>query len=113
MFGGIELGGTKCILAVAESPSNIVSKKIINTSYPENTFSEIYSFFSNYPVKKLGVGSFGPIVLNPESENFGIIVAESKDGWKGANVVNYLAEICPDVSIDTDVNAAAIGEYYY
>ena len=41
MFGGIELGGTKCILAVAESPSNIVSKKIINTSYPENTFSEI------------------------------------------------------------------------
>ena len=89
------------------------SKKIINTSYPENTFSEIYSFFSNYPVKKLGVGSFGPIVLNPESKNFGIIVAESKDCWKGVNVVNYLAKICSNVSIDTEFNSAAIGEYNY
>ena len=113
MFGGIELGGTKCILAVAESPSNIVSKKIISTKYPEDTFSEIYSFFSNYSIKKLGVGSFGPIVLNSESEDFGIIVTESKVRWKGVNLVNSLAKICSDISIDTDVNAAAIGEYKY
>ncbi len=113
MIGGIELGGTKCVLAVANDPLDIISKKIIGTSTPEKTFSEIYSFFSNYPVKKLGVGSFGPIVLNSESENYGIIVAESKDGWKDVNVVNYLADICSDVSIDTDVNAAAIGEYNY
>ena len=113
MIGGIELGGTKCVLAVANNPLDIISKKIIGTSTPEKTFSEIYSFFSNYPVEKLGVGSFGPIVLNSESENYGIIVAESKDGWKDVNVVNYLADICSDVSIDTDVNAAAIGEYNY
>ena len=113
MIGGIELGGTKCVLAVANDPLDIISKKIIGTSNPEKTFSEIYSFFNNYPVKKLGVGSFGPIVLNSESENYGIIVAESKDGWKDVNVVNYLADICSDVSIDTDVNAAAIGEYNY
>ena len=113
MIGGIELGGTKCVLAVANNPLDIISKKIIGTSNPETTFSEIYSFFSNYSVKKLGVGSFGPIVLNSESENYGIIVAESKDGWKDVNVVNYLADICSDVSIDTDVNAAAIGEYNY
>lgn len=113
MFGGIELGGTKCILAVAKSSSNIVSKKIISTKYPEDTFSEIYSFFSNYSIKKLGVGSFGPIVLNSESEDFGIIVTESKVRWKGVNLVNSLARICSDISIDTDVNAAAIGEYKY
>ena len=113
MFGGIELGGTKCTLAVGESPNNIISKKIISTSDPENTFSEIYSFFSNFPLKKLGVGSFGPVVLNPDSQIFGTIVAESKDGWKGVNVVNYLTKICSDVSIDTDVNVAAIGEYTY
>ena len=113
MFGGIELGGTKCILAVAESPTNIISKKSITTSSPENTFSEIYSFFNNFPVKKLGVGSFGPIVLDSESENFGTIIAESKAGWRDVNVVNYLMDICSDISIDTDVNAAAIGEYNY
>ena len=75
--------------------------------------SEIYSFFSNFPLKKLGVGSFGPIVLNPDLQNFGTIFAESKEGWKGVNVVNCLTEICSDVSIDTDVNVAAIGEYNY
>ena len=113
MFGGIELGGTKCILAVAESPTNIISKKSITTRSPDNTFSEIYSFFNNFPVKKLGVGSFGPIVLDSESENFGTIIAESKAGWRDVNVVNYLIDICKDISIDTDVNAAAIGEYNY
>ena len=113
MFGGIELGGTKCTLAVGESANKIISKKIINTADPENTFSEIYSFFINFPLKKLGVGSFGPIVLNPDSQKFGTIVAESKNGWKGVNVVNYLEKICSDISIDTDVNAAAIGEYKY
>ena len=97
MFGGIELGGTKCILAVAESPTNIISKKCISTRNPENTFSEIYSFFSNFSVKKLGVGSFGPIVLDSESENFGIIIAESKAGWRDVNVVNYLMDICKDI----------------
>ena len=113
MFGGIELGGTKCILAVGESPSKIISKKTITTSYPENTFSEIHSFFREFSIKKLGVGSFGPVILNPESENFGIIVSESKDFWKGVNVYQSLKNICETISIDTDVNAAAIGEYNY
>ena len=113
MFGGIELGGTKCILAVAESPRNIISKKAISTEHPEDTFSKIYSFFSDYSIKKLGVGSFGPIILNPESEKFGVIVAESKESWKGVNVFNSLAKICETISIDTDVNVAAIGEYNY
>ncbi|OIR20711.1 MAG: hypothetical protein BEU01_01065 [Marine Group III euryarchaeote CG-Epi4] len=113
MFGGIELGGTKCILAVAESPRNIISKKIISTGYPENTFSEIYSFFSDYSITRLGVGSFGPIILNPESEKFGTIVSESKDFWEGVNVFHSLEKICTTISIDTDVNAAAIGEYKY
>ena len=113
MFGGIELGGTKCILAVAESPTNIISKKTISTGHPEDTFSEIYSFFSDYSIKKLGVGSFGPIILNSKSKNFGTIVAESKDFWKGVNIFHSLAKICATISIDTDVNAAAIGEYNY
>ncbi len=40
-------------------------------------------------------------------------MSESKDFWKGVNVFHSLEKICATISIDTDVNAAAIGEYNY
>ena len=48
MIGGIELGGTKCIVAVANSPLEIVERKLITTKDPISTISEINSFFSNF-----------------------------------------------------------------
>ena len=113
MIGGIELGGTKCIAAVAESPDNLLIKKVISTKDPKSTFSEIVSFFDNYEIKSLGIGSFGPIVLDSKSEDYGILVAESKYGWNGVNVVNSLSCITTNIILDTDVNAAAYGEYNY
>ncbi|MEC7712864.1 MAG: ROK family protein [Candidatus Thermoplasmatota archaeon] len=113
MIGGIELGGTKCIAAVAESPDNILVKKRILTKDPNSTFSELISFFKNYEIESLGIGSFGPIVLDSKSEDYGILVAESKEGWNGVNVVNSLSNISKNIIIDTDVNAAALGEHKY
>ena len=34
MIGGIELGGTKCVLAVANNPLDIIEKRIIPTKDP-------------------------------------------------------------------------------
>ena len=34
MIGGIELGGTKCVLAVANNPLDIIEKKIVPTRIP-------------------------------------------------------------------------------
>ena len=113
MIGGIEFGGTKCIAAVAESPNNILIKKIILTKDPNSTFLDIISFFDDYEIESLGVGSFGPIVLDPESKDYGILVAESKEGWNGVNVVHSLSSITSNIILDTDVNAAAYGEYHH
>jgi len=113
MIGGIELGGTKCIAAVAESPDNILIKKVIYTKDPRSTFTEIISFFKDYEIESLGIGSFGPIVLDSKSKDYGILVAESKEGWNGVNVVNSLSNISSNIILDTDVNAAAYGEYNY
>ena len=113
MFGGIELGGTKCIAAVAESPDNILVKKRISTKDPHSTFSELISFFKNYEIESLGIGSFGPIVLDSKSKDYGILVAESKEGWNGVNVVKSLSNVSSNIILDTDVNAAALGEYKY
>ena len=113
MIGGIELGGTKCVVAVANNPLDIVEKKVIATRDPSSTISDIVSFFSNFQISGLGIGSFGPLVLNSDSTEHGLLVAESKKGWKGVNVIKELSIINSNLAIDTDVNAAAIGEYRY
>ena len=113
MIGGIELGGTKCVLAVANNPLDIIEKKVVSTRDPNSTISEIVSFFSNFKISRLGVGSFGPLVLNSASSDYGLLVTESKKGWKGTNLVKEFSKINEDIVIDTDVNAAALGEYHY
>ena len=113
MIGGIELGGTKCVLAVANNPLDIIEKKVVSTRDPNSTISEIVSFFSNFKISRLGVGSFGPLVLNSASSDYGLLVTESKKGWKGTNLVKEFSKIIEEVIIDTDVNAAALGEYHY
>ena len=113
MIGGIELGGTKCVVAVANNPLDIVEKKVISTRDPSSTISDIVSFFSNFQISGLGVGSFGPLILNSDSTEYGLLVAESKKGWKGINVIKALSIINSNLVIDTDVNTAAIGEYRY
>ena len=113
MIGGIELGGTKCVVAVANSPRDIVEMKTITTEGPTSTISKIKSFFSNFKINSLGIGSFGPLVLNTNSTDYGLLVSESKRGWKGINIIKEFSSICGNIVIDTDVNAAAIGEYNY
>tara|TARA_B100001094_G_scaffold303377_1_gene331440 strand:+ start:91 stop:924 length:834 start_codon:yes stop_codon:yes gene_type:complete len=113
MFGAVELGGTKCIVAIGNSPDHILFKKVILTRDPNNTLSEIVSFFDNHDIKKLGIGSFGPLILDSKSKDYGSLVSESKKGWKGVNIIQSLSTITPNIFIDTDVNAAALGEYLY
>ena len=114
MIGGIEFGGTKCVLAVANNPLDIIEKKIIPTRDPKRTFSDIFLFFNEFKVDSLGIGIFGPIILNKESLDYGLLVSESKKGWKGINVFSEISNnITADIKIDTDVNVAASAEHTY
>ena len=114
MIAGAELGGTKCILAVAKSPTEIIERKIISTKRPEYTLPEIFNFFNNFGVESLGIGTFGPINIDKKSKEYGVLVSESKEGWQGVNIYSEFSNnIKAKISIDTDVNAAVIGEYYY
>ena len=66
-----------------------------------------------YNVDSMGVGCFGPIVLDSNSEDYGLIISDSKVGWKGVNIFHELSSVSDNVRMDTDVNAAALGEYKY
>ena len=114
LVGGAELGGTKCVLAVAESPTAIVKRIEIPTETPEKTLKNTFDFFSNYKLNSIGIGTFGPIIIDRESNDYGLLISESKKGWKGTNLfTEFKNNFDVMVNIDTDVNAAAIGEYNY
>ena len=115
LYGGIELGGTKTICAVGNENGNLLAQTVIPTTSVNETFAAIFNFFEqNESFETLGVGSFGPVQLNPSHENYGAIYNSPKKGWEAVNVKGLLeARLKVTVVVETDVNCAALGEQYY
>ena len=67
-------------------------------------------FFSSYKIVSLGIGTFGPIDLNPKSEKYGSILNSPKLAWIGFNYIKSFESLNIPIGIDTDVNAACMGE---
>ena len=55
MIGGVELGGTKCIVAVANNPQEIVEKKVIFTRDPKSTLKSSLNKFMNCNLLDLSI----------------------------------------------------------
>ena len=115
MFGAIEAGGTKFVLAVGHGHDAIVAHTQIPTTNPEETLQRTAAWFRQHgALSSLGIASFGPVDLDPASATWGYITDTTKPGWSHTNVAARLGDElgCP-VGFDTDVNGAAIGEYRY
>ncbi|WP_243354379.1 ROK family protein [Bacillus litorisediminis] len=110
-FGAIEAGGTKFVCAVGDEIGNIIEKTVFPTTTPEETFSKVYEFFYNKEIDSLGIGSFGPIDIDPHSKKYGFITSTPKPGWSQVDFVGTMRQkLNVPVGFDTDVNAAALGE---
>ena len=90
LVGAIEAGGTKFIVAVADENGEVVERITVPTKTPNETMKEVRLFFERYEIKRIGIGSFGPIDVNPESEYFGELLSTPKTEWIGFNIVSYL-----------------------
>ncbi len=113
MFAAIEAGGTKFVCAVGDDDFKIVDRISFPTTYPEETMQKIFNFLDTYEnLKAIGIGSFGPIDINTNSEKYGYITSTPKTNWRN---FNFLGEMKKHYSIPigwtTDVNAACLGEY--
>lgn len=116
LYGGVEAGGTKFVCAVGTAPDDLRAETRLPTTGPEETLGRTVGFFQEAigrhgPLSALGIGSFGPVDVDPASDTFGHVTATPKEGWSHVDVAGRLRrELDMPVGFDTDVNAAALGE---
>jgi len=114
-FGCIEAGGTKFVCAVATAPDAIEASCRIPTTSPEETLGRVIAFFKEQDLAGSGAGfgvaSFGPLVLDQDSSDWGKIGGTPKPGWSGVDVAGAFGRAFGlPVAFDTDVAAAALAE---
>lgn len=108
---GVELGGTKCVALLAKGPDEILARETVPTTTPEQTLGALTATLAGWQFDALGIASFGPIDLDPNSETYGRITSTPKPGWRGADILSELRKTAPvPVGFDTDVNGAALAE---
>jgi fructokinase len=109
----MELGGTKTVLAIGTADGTIVARRTIPTRPPEAVIADAAAFFrqSSCALSALGVGAFGPIVIDRSAPDFGQLRQTNKPGWSGFDLAGALEQALElPVTLVTDVGAAAIGE---
>ena len=112
-IGGIEAGGTRWTCAVGSGDGAVERSESFPTTSPAETLGRAARFFADVPdLEAVGVGAFGPVEVNRSSPRWGTITTTPKPGWRDTDVVAPLGEaLGVPIALDTDVNAAAVGEW--
>lgn len=118
LFGGIEAGGTKFVCIVANDAGQVLAEMRLPTTQPAETIQRLAEFFQPYSdsgdLAAIGIASFGPVDLTPDSATYGYITTTPKPGWTQFNICGEVRRLLDvPVAFDTDVNAAAFGEQFW
>lgn len=110
-LGALEAGGTKMVCAIGNENGEILERVSIPTEAPDITMPKLISYFADKEIEALGIGCFGPIDLNRDSNTYGYITTTPKLAWKNYNIVKMFQDaLNVPVGFDTDVNGSALGE---
>ena len=113
MIAGIELGGTKTVVAIGSAEGRVIEELRFPTTLPEETLGTAIAWLRKRgKPASIGIAAFGPIGIVPDRENYGMVLATPKPGWAGFPLIDALAKAFPNaaLTLDTDVNAAALAE---
>ena len=117
LLAAIETGGTKCIVSVGKDPTEATRHRIETVS-PSETAASIERILrkeiGHSSLDAIGIASFGPLDVDPESAEYGQIGRTPKPHWEGFNLRSHLQEVfdCPVIS-ESDVNGAALAEAHW
>jgi fructokinase len=117
LYGAVEAGGTKFVCLVGTGPGDMREHTRFPTTSPEATLLETVTFFRSAESRlgklaAIGIASFGPLDVCATSPTFGFITSTPKPGWANVDIAGALRDgLCVNVGFDTDVNAAALGEW--
>ena len=112
---GIEVGGTKVVVAGSHGDGVLFGRSRVDTTNPTDTLRAVADVVASIAdgrrIDAVGIGTFGPVDLRAGSPSYGTIVRTPKPGWSGADLIAGLdLDPSTSVAIDTDVNAALLGE---
>lgn len=116
VFLGIETGGTKILCRVVADDGTVLGEARFATGAPEEALADLMRTAraatpDGARIAGIGLASFGPVVVDPASADYGAMLATTKAGWSGFNLGRRLSEaLDAPVAVDTDVNVAALAE---
>ncbi len=113
MITGIELGGTKTVVGIGTPEGEVIDECRFPTTDPDETLGFAIDWLRERGrPASIGIAAFGPIGIVPGRENFGKVLATPKPGWSGFSLTGKLSRAFPmaKLTLDTDVNAAALAE---
>lgn len=115
-IAAMELGGTKTVVAVADTDGRLCEEYRFPTTTPEETMNIAVSWWrARGEVERLGIASFGPIRVDPQAADFGTFLRTPKESWQGFSSASYVQNHLPGIPwfLDTDVQAALLAEMTY
>jgi fructokinase len=113
VIAGIELGGTKTVVAIGRSDGTLAEEWRYPTTTPDETLGHAIRWLRERgEPEAIGIAAFGPVRVARAAVDFGSILATPKAGWAGFSLTGTLAEAFPGarLALETDVNAAALAE---
>ena len=99
------------ICALGREDGSVLESVSIPTTEPARCMPQILEFFQGRGIDALGVGCFGLLDLDRNSQTYGCITTTPKLRWRNYPIMRCLQDaLGVPVGIDTDVNAAALAE---
>lgn len=113
MRAGIELGGTKTVVAVGNADAEVIEEHRYPTTTPEETMAVAVDWLNQRgDFQSIGIAAFGPVAINPSHPRYGHMLDTPKPGWSGGAILAPVQQAYPKakLTLETDVNAAALAE---
>lgn len=99
------------IVSIGNAQRGVMQRASFPTGAPDQTIAQIAAFLKMFEIRALGIGSFGPLDLNPASPTYGYITGTPKEEWRNYPLMPTLRDaLGVPAEIDTAVNACALAE---